>query len=370
MQEDVLGKAYDARLMRRLLVYLRPARPGGRGGGGGRAGRVDRRARPALADATGHRPLHRDRRPRRPPRSGPPLCRPPHRRLRLRVRPDVHPAVGRAAHHAHPEDGGLRPPPAARPPLLRSQSGRPADDAGHDRRRRPQRSVRVWTDHGLRRRAGPGRHHGGDALDELAPGARRLRRPAAHCLDDDVVPQARARVVSADPRAPGPAECVPERAHHRRRHRPALRAGSPDARPIRRAQPGASRRQHPVDLLLRRVLSRDRSPGRALGRADHLDRRRLGERRPGQPRRARRVPAVLPPVLSADQRPVGKVQHPAGRHGGIRAHLHAAGYAGGDQDLGVDRDGGDLHRRGTGLAGASQTRPSPVQISTSRPPMS
>ena len=45
----------------------------------------------------------------------------------------------------------LRAPAAARPALLRPQSGRPADDARHDRRRRPERPVHVRRRVGLRR---------------------------------------------------------------------------------------------------------------------------------------------------------------------------------------------------------------------------
>ena len=56
-----------------------------------------------------------------------------------------------------------RPPAAARPALLRPQPGRPADDARHLRRRRPERSVHVRRGHRVRRRVHAGRHHGDDA---------------------------------------------------------------------------------------------------------------------------------------------------------------------------------------------------------------
>ena len=52
----------------------------------------------------------------------------------LAVRADLDAADDGAAHHVRPADADLRASAAARRRLLRSQSGRPADDARHDRR--------------------------------------------------------------------------------------------------------------------------------------------------------------------------------------------------------------------------------------------
>ena len=80
--------------------------------------------------------------------------------------------------------------------LLRPQSGRPADDARHDRRRCAQRAVHVGRRLGLRRRLHARRHHGDDAHPRLAAGARRLLGAAADRAGHAVVPRARARDLS------------------------------------------------------------------------------------------------------------------------------------------------------------------------------
>ena len=72
----------------------------------------------------------------------------------------------------------------------------------------------------------------------------------------------------------------------------------------------------------------------AGGGADHLVRRRQRPARHADPRRAGRVPAVLAAVLLADQRHVGEVQRAAVGHGLVRAHFQAARRARGDRVAG------------------------------------
>ena len=213
--EDVVGKAYDARLMRRLLGYLRPYRL---------------HAALALAAIIANSMLQ--------------LAQPylmklaidryipagdlagvnrialwyfahPRRRLLPRVHPDLAAADDRAADHVRHAHADLPAPAAPRPAVLRSQPGRPADDAGHDRRRRAQRPVHLRRRLDLRRRLHARRHHDRDADDELAAGAGRVRGAAADRPGDAVVPAPRARVVP-DRAAPDRADQrLPAGAHHR-----------------------------------------------------------------------------------------------------------------------------------------------------------
>ena len=180
----VLGKAYDARLMRRLLHYLRPYWRAGRA-------RARRRSSPAsvaaagaaVPDQDGHRPLHRGA------ATSPALG--PHRAslyLAILVAAFVRSSTSqtwtlqmtgqRIMFDLRMAD--LRAPAAPGPALLRPQSGRAADDARDVGRRRAQRPVHLRRRDGVRRRVHAGRHHGRDAVDELAAGAGRLRRAAAH----------------------------------------------------------------------------------------------------------------------------------------------------------------------------------------------
>ena len=100
-------------------------------------------------------------------------------------------------------------------------------------------------------------------------------------------------------------------------------------RAVRRRQPRVPRCAPRVGLLLRGVLSRHRGargPGR---RRHHLVRRRVdaaGQPRAGVPGGVR---AVLAALLPPHQRPVREVQHPAGGDGVVRAHLRPARHAGG-----------------------------------------
>ncbi len=99
-----------------------------------------------------------------------------------------------------------------------------------------------------------------------------------------------------------------------------------DVRAVRRDRPRAPRRQHRVDLLLRRVLPGHRGDGRARDGADHLVRRGAGARRRADARHARGLHPVLAPLLPADQRHLGEVQPPPVGHGVLGADLQAAGY--------------------------------------------
>ena len=177
--DEILGKAYDARLMRRLLAYL------GRTGARSRSpsspsSPAARRAGAAVLDQDRDRPVHRARAVR-PVWTGwrsstSCILR---RGVRGRVRPDVDDAADRAADHVRPADGDLRASAAAGPAVLRPQSGRPPDDARHLGRRRAERSVHVGRRDHLRRCVHAGRHHGRDALDGLAAGAGRVLGAAA-----------------------------------------------------------------------------------------------------------------------------------------------------------------------------------------------
>ena len=141
--EDVLGKAYDARLMRRLLVYLRPYR---------RTSCWRRRhhrrtrcsARAALPDQA-RRSIATFRRVTSWPGSfiaALYLASLAGSFVLDYVQTWLLQLTGqRIMFDLRMRD--LRAPAAARPALLRPESGRPADDARHDRRRRPERPVHV-----------------------------------------------------------------------------------------------------------------------------------------------------------------------------------------------------------------------------------
>ena len=251
------------------------------------------------------------------------------RLVRGRIRTDVDGAVDRPAHHVRPAHGDLRPPPAPGRAVLRSQSGRPTDDAGDLRRRRAQRSLHLRRDHGVRRCVHADGDHGNAAVDELAAGARHVRGAAAHRARDPMVPPERARFVPGRARVDCADQRVSAGKHHRDDDRPAVPARSAQFRAVRRNRPAAPRRQHPVDLLLRGVLSRDRSAWRRSPRRSSSGTAAPAFSQHADARRARGVPSVCAAVLPADQRHVGEVQRAAGRHGLVRAHLQAARRAGG-----------------------------------------
>ena len=80
-----------------------------------------------------------------------------------------------------------------------------------------------------------------------------------------------------------------------------FRREAPELRALRRDQSPPPRRQRGIDLLLRGVLPGDRSHRRARGGAPHLVRRRLDDAGDADARVPGRIPALLPAVLPADQ---------------------------------------------------------------------
>ncbi len=192
-EEDVLGKAYDGRLDAAAARLPASVPASGRD----RRHRHHRpllpRAGPAVPDEDRHRPLHPGARRLGAGPDGGALPDRPDGLVHPRIHPDLDDAGDRAADHVRHADADDRAPAAARSALLRSQPGRPADDAGHDRCGRAQRSVHVGRGVGIRRRLYADRHHGGAGLDGLAPGARGVFRAAADCGDHAVVPRQRPR---------------------------------------------------------------------------------------------------------------------------------------------------------------------------------
>ena len=169
--EEVLGKAYDAVLMRRLLGYLWPYRL---------------QAAVALASIVCASVLQ--------------LAQPYLMKLAIdryiatadlagldrialaflaillgsfapRVSADVGAPDDRAAHHVRHAHADLRAPPAHRSAVLRSQSRRPPDDARDDGCRRAERSVHGRRRVHLRRHLHAPRHHDRARRDGLAAGA-------------------------------------------------------------------------------------------------------------------------------------------------------------------------------------------------------
>src|SRR5881296_2373676 len=154
-EEEVLGKAYDARLMRRLLGYLRP---------------YWHVAAAALAAIILYGMLQAI-----PPyllkvevdwhsRAHVHLL-PSHRRAVVcpGIRAIVCNADRRAESDVRPAPANFRPPAAARDALLRSQPSGAPGDPHHHRRGRAERSVRLRRGGDLRGLFHAGQHHGGDA---------------------------------------------------------------------------------------------------------------------------------------------------------------------------------------------------------------
>ena len=170
--------------------------------------------------------------------------------------------------------------------------------------------------------------------DGLAAGARRLRGAAAHRARDAVVPPQRARVVPHGADAGSPAST------------PSCRSTSPgmstvqlfrrEARSFERVRATINRqhRDANIDSIFYYAVfypAIEIIGALAVG-ADHLVRRRLDAPGHADARLARRVPALLAALLPADQRHVGEVQRPAGGDGLVGAHLQAARHARADRD--------------------------------------
>ena len=169
-EEEVLGKAYDARLMRRLLAYLRPHKWYVARCAAGAHRRRGHAAGAAVSRQDRHRSVHRAGRPRRAEQHRVRLPRGARRVVLARVRADLHDADDRPAHHVRHAHADLRASAAAGSVVLRSQSRRAADDARDDRCGRHQRSVHVRRRRRVRRFVHARRHHGHAALDGLAAG--------------------------------------------------------------------------------------------------------------------------------------------------------------------------------------------------------
>ena len=274
--DEVLGKAYDARLMRRLARLSASVLASGRSLVRRHHRRRRGAARAALPDESGDRPLHRHRpaRAARPP--GGAVLRHSRRRVRGRLPPDVDDAADRAEADVRLADGAVCPPAAARSEVLRPQSRRPPDDARHLRRGRPQRSLHVRRCHRVRRRVHARRNHGRHVVDELAAGDGRVLRAAAHRAHHAVVPAERPRIVSCCSRLDRADQRLPAGEHHRHVDGTDVPARGAELLAVRRHRSEAPRREHRVDLLLCAVLPGGGSRERAGVGAHHLVRRRHG----------------------------------------------------------------------------------------------
>ena len=299
--DDVIGKAYDSRLMRRLLGYLRP---------------YWRTVVVALLAIVTHSVLQlappyltklvidttsrpgtlgraRARRGDLPGRAG--------GLVRARVRADLADAADRPAHHVRPADAALRAPAAAGPAVLRPQPRRTADDARDERRRRAERAVHVRRRRGLRRHLHAGRDHDRDARHGLAAGAGQLRRAAADRGRHAMVPRATcaSRIAPCARWIARINTFLQENLTGMATVQLFRREGRNGAR-FDEINAGASRRQHRVDLLLRGVLSGHRTGGRPGGLDHHLG------RRPRRPRRHADARACWSPSCSTRRGSTGR----------------------------------------------------------------
>ena len=259
-EEERLGKAYDARLMRRLIAYVKPykglaaaavalivlssvlqlvgplatavaldlyMRPPAEQGAApdhsiSAAGRWFQQLprRPGRPPVTDRR--HRPRRPDLP--GGPPA------HLRRALRPVVPDADDGAEDHVRPPARGLRPLPATAGRLLRQEPDRPAGDPGDHRRRRPERAVHRRAGVDLRRRGAAGRHRLGAVLARLEARAGHLRHPAAAAGADPLVQGPGAPELPRGAGADRADQRLPPGAHHRHAGAPAVQPGGAGVR--------------------------------------------------------------------------------------------------------------------------------------------
>ncbi|CAA9302671.1 MAG: Heterodimeric efflux ABC transporter, permease/ATP-binding subunit 2, partial [uncultured Gemmatimonadetes bacterium] len=251
-----------------------------------------------------------------------------------------------AAGDVRPAHRGVFAPSAAVAPLLRPQPGRAADDAGDQRRGAAERGVFVGPGHGVRRRVHRDLHPGADASAELAAGAGDLYRAAAGGGNHVYLPLADPHCVPRHPRAAGPHQRLYAGARVRLARGAALRAraaGDGELQAGERRPPGGAPALH---HLLRPVLSHHRgADGRGPG-ADPVVRRRRDHPGRHDGGGGGGLSPVHAPLLPPHPGPVGKVQHPAGRHGGVGANLRAAGHGA----------GGARRRRPTPSSGARAGR--------------
>ncbi len=219
-EEEVLGKAYDARLMRRrdggAGVGLDPVlfRRGGFG--------------PVLHQGS-CRPLPQARRQPAHAARRLPERRSLHRHLpgchalpadaacgfRAAIPADLSVAGHRAEADVRSAYGNLRPLAAHAHGLFRSQPCGASGHTGHHGRERAERDVYLRGRNHLRRRVDPGADHGGDAENERAAGPGNFRRVAADRLGHALVPEPCPGVVSPDPHRYRAHQRLSSGTHHR-----------------------------------------------------------------------------------------------------------------------------------------------------------
>ena len=196
-EDEIIGKAYDSRLMRRLIEYLRPywrmtlfalvttllygilqAIPAYL-----MKVEVDRYLDPDARPAPSRLP--REFSEPRPHGGHCPDCfraLPPHRSRQLPagVLAVVRHATGGAEGDVRPAQADLPPLAAAGNGLFRSQPRGPPGNAGDDRRGCAERPLLLRGGGDLRGFLHPPEHHGGDAVCELEAGVADLLRAAGH----------------------------------------------------------------------------------------------------------------------------------------------------------------------------------------------
>ena len=160
-----------------------------------------------------------------------------------------------------------------------------------------------------------------------APGARRLRRAAVHFRGHLFLPQVRARCQPPHPHRHRAHQRFSAGIHFRHERGADIQSRAQSPRRIRESQSrqhaGLARR-HP---RLRALLSRRRISQHRHDHFDLLVRRQPRALQRPQPRRAHRLHDVRHALFPSHSGPQRKIQHPAIRHGRFRTHLQTAGRA-------------------------------------------
>ena len=220
-------------------------------------------------------------------------------RLRPALRPDHPHDLAGPAGHVRPANGNLRQAPAARPALLRQESGGPPHDPHHERRRDTERALRLRRRRRIRRplhaRVHPERHahHG---LEARADHLQRAPVRGAHGLSlSDEAPHRLPR----HPRTASAHQRVPPRTHHGDDGGQTLQPGGARRATSRRNQPGLPRGSSPLNHLLRALFPRHRTLHRHRAGADHLEGGRHSVSRCANRGRVGRFYPVCPTFFSA-----------------------------------------------------------------------